>query len=292
MTVIFGLVLLVVTLGAFVALVQRAFELTQIGGIFRGLMRRAGAVIDDVHPLAPATPATRSGDRLRPRRRRSSCTRGRPPSSRRSIARRCCGSPRETGGFVEVLPMVGQYVAPGTPVLRVHGGRSAPPATARGGSSCWRASARSTRTRRSRCGCWSTSRSARCRPRSTIRRPPSRRSTGSRGCSSSCIAAPRARRSCSTATASPGGRVPAPTWTDYLELAVTEIRHYGAGSVAGRPAPARALRPPARGGRRGRPAARRARAAAARRGAARGASPTRRGPSWPRPDRLGLGAGG
>ena len=29
----------------------------------------------------------------------------------------------------------------------------------------------------------------------------------------------------------PAGRVPAPTWTDYLELAVTEIRHYGAGSV-------------------------------------------------------------
>src|SRR6185312_5754857 len=53
-TVIFGLVLLVVTLGAFVALVQRAFELTQIGGIFRGLMRRAGAVIDDVHPIGAA----------------------------------------------------------------------------------------------------------------------------------------------------------------------------------------------------------------------------------------------
>jgi uncharacterized membrane protein len=27
------------------------------------------------------------------------------------------------------------------------------------------------------------------------------------------------------------GHVPAPTWTDYLELAITEIRHYGAGSV-------------------------------------------------------------
>ncbi|HKG66753.1 MAG TPA: DUF2254 family protein, partial [Solirubrobacteraceae bacterium] len=54
LTVLFGLVLLVVTLGAFVALVQRAFELTQIGGIFRGLMRKAGAVIDDVHPLGAA----------------------------------------------------------------------------------------------------------------------------------------------------------------------------------------------------------------------------------------------
>ena len=29
----------------------------------------------------------------------------------------------------------------------------------------------------------------------------------------------------------PAGRVPAPTWTDYLELAVTEIRHYGSGSI-------------------------------------------------------------
>jgi uncharacterized membrane protein len=27
------------------------------------------------------------------------------------------------------------------------------------------------------------------------------------------------------------GLVPAPTWTDYLELAVTEIRHYGTGSA-------------------------------------------------------------
>jgi uncharacterized membrane protein len=45
LTVVFGLALLVVTLGAFVALVQRAFDLTQIGGILRGLMRRAYAVM-------------------------------------------------------------------------------------------------------------------------------------------------------------------------------------------------------------------------------------------------------
>jgi uncharacterized membrane protein len=29
----------------------------------------------------------------------------------------------------------------------------------------------------------------------------------------------------------PVGRVPAPTWMEYLELALTEIRHYGAGSA-------------------------------------------------------------
>jgi uncharacterized membrane protein len=40
-TVIFGLALALITLGAFVALVQRAFESTQIGGILRTLMRRA-----------------------------------------------------------------------------------------------------------------------------------------------------------------------------------------------------------------------------------------------------------
>src|SRR4029079_7545948 len=54
-TVLFGLVLAAVTLGAFVALVQRAFESTQIGGILRTLMRRAFAVIDDVHPRSAPT---------------------------------------------------------------------------------------------------------------------------------------------------------------------------------------------------------------------------------------------
>src|SRR4051794_7975645 len=49
-TVVFGLALAAVTLGAFVALVQRMFESTQIGGILRALMRRAHSVIDDVHP--------------------------------------------------------------------------------------------------------------------------------------------------------------------------------------------------------------------------------------------------
>ena len=45
-----GSLLALVTLGAFVALVQRAFESTQIGGILRTLMRRGYAVIEEVHP--------------------------------------------------------------------------------------------------------------------------------------------------------------------------------------------------------------------------------------------------
>ena len=49
-TVLCGLLLAVITIGAFVALVQRAFESTQIGGILRTLVRRGYAVIEEVHP--------------------------------------------------------------------------------------------------------------------------------------------------------------------------------------------------------------------------------------------------
>src|SRR3954447_16856772 len=52
LTVGVALLLALVTIGAFVALVQRAFDSTQIGGILRGLMRRAHHVIEDVHPRA------------------------------------------------------------------------------------------------------------------------------------------------------------------------------------------------------------------------------------------------
>ena len=130
-TVIFGLVLLVVTLGAFVALVQRAFELTQIGGIFRGLMRRATAVIDDVHPLASASAGPAAAIEADPAA--VVVVHDGPPAVVAAIDRgallRLAG---ETGGFVEILPMVGQFVAADMPVLRIHGGSSAPaPARAR-----------------------------------------------------------------------------------------------------------------------------------------------------------------
>ena len=50
LTVGLALVLTFVTFGAFVALVQRAFDSTQIGGILRGLLLHANRVIEDVHP--------------------------------------------------------------------------------------------------------------------------------------------------------------------------------------------------------------------------------------------------
>ena len=124
-TVIFGLRARVVTLGTFVALVQRAFESTQIGGIFRALMRRGYAVIEDVHPLdAPGTTPT-PPRRSRTRRDSKSRTRGRPPSSPRSTAPRCCGSRGQTGGFVDVVPVVGEYLAPGAgSCCAITGGRA------------------------------------------------------------------------------------------------------------------------------------------------------------------------
>ena len=71
--------LLVVTLGVFVALVQRAFELTQIGGILRGLMRRAQAVIDDVHPVGSHDAASVGAIPDDPHADVASCTTGGPP---------------------------------------------------------------------------------------------------------------------------------------------------------------------------------------------------------------------
>ena len=77
-TVLFGLALALVTLGTFVALVQRAFESTQIGGILRTLLRRGYAVIDEVHPRGSRGRGRRRGAAGDPARRRSR-TPGRRP---------------------------------------------------------------------------------------------------------------------------------------------------------------------------------------------------------------------
>ena len=106
---------------------QRAFDSTQIGGILRGLMRRAYHVIEDVHP--PRAAARHRGARAASRGavelRHTAARRCSP----RWTAPRCCALARETGAFVEVVPMIGQYIAPGAVVLRLHrrraGARSA-----------------------------------------------------------------------------------------------------------------------------------------------------------------------
>ena len=127
-TVLCGLLLALITLGAFVALVQRAFESTQIGGILRALMRRGYAVIDDVHPrdaphvdAAPppledvnATEITHPG----------------PPAVIAAVDRAALlRLADQTSGFVSVVPAVGEYLVPGRLVLRITGGRTDPDLT-------------------------------------------------------------------------------------------------------------------------------------------------------------------
>ena len=123
-TVLFGLVLAGVTLGAFVALVQRAFESTQIGGILRTLMRRAYRVIDDVHPrAAPSEEAVAPPADARPRE----ITHAGAPAVIAAIDRAALLRVAEqTGGFVDVVPVVGEYLASGRVVLRISGARADP----------------------------------------------------------------------------------------------------------------------------------------------------------------------
>ena len=230
LTVVFGLVLLVVTLGSFVALVQRAFELTQIGGIFRGLMRKAGAVIDDVHPYGAAE-ARHAHDLLSDPAAPVVVHEG-PAAVVAAVDREALVRlARECGGFVEVLTMVGQFVAPGTPVLRVHGARTAP------------SGARARRVlvlARQRTIDQDPAFALRMLVDIAIRAL----SPAVNDPTTAVQALDRLegllvelhRRAPGPLVVLdrdgvPAGRVPAPTWTDYLELAVTEIRHYGGGSV-------------------------------------------------------------
>jgi uncharacterized membrane protein len=230
LTVIFGLVLLLVTLAAFVALVQRAFDLTQIGGIFRGLMRRAAVVIDDVHPLGAADAGHAQGIASDP-----------PPTvvvhegpaavvaaiDRAALLRVA----RDTGGFVEVHPMVGQYVAAGTPVLSIHGG---------GSEGAGDRARRVLVLARQRTIDQDPAFALRMLVDIAIRAL----SPAVNDPTTAVQALDRLeellvelhRRDPGPVLVlddhgDPVGRIPAPTWTDYLELAVTEIRHYGCGSV-------------------------------------------------------------
>jgi uncharacterized membrane protein len=121
-TVVFGLFLAVATLGWFAALVQRAFESIQIGGILRTLSKNLAHVIDDVHP-SPET--------------NDSLPRGKPPEDASVAEIQHSGTPgvvaaidrgaviklaQATGGFIEVVPQVGEYLSPRSAVLRIYNG--------------------------------------------------------------------------------------------------------------------------------------------------------------------------
>lgn len=124
-TVLFGMTLAVATLAWFAALVQRVFENIQIGGILRSLSRRAWRVIDDVHPspkdnLALPRPSI-------PEDRVAEIEHAGVPGVIAAIDRGALiRLARTTGGFVEVVPQVGEFVMPRAPILRLYGASKDP----------------------------------------------------------------------------------------------------------------------------------------------------------------------
>ena len=124
-TVLFGLLLTLVTLAVFVALVQRAFESTQIGGILRTLMRRGYAVIEEVHPRDMPITAGLSAPPFDPDA--LEVTHAGAPAVIAAVDRAALLRVAErTSGFVDVVPMVGEYVSPGMVLLRISGGGAVP----------------------------------------------------------------------------------------------------------------------------------------------------------------------
>jgi uncharacterized membrane protein len=230
LTVVAGPVLLVVTLGAFVALVQRAFEQTQIGGILRGLMRHALAVIDDVHPLDPARD---DGSAVAPNDIAAVTIGHEGPAAviagvdRAAMLRLA----RQTGGFIEVLPRVGEYISRGAATLRVHGGDRPPEP---------RAAGRVLVLSRQRTIDQDPAFALRILVDIAIRglspaiNDPTTAVQALDRIEALLVELQRRRPGPALVRGeqgAPRGCVPAPTWAEYMELGLIEIRHYGAGSV-------------------------------------------------------------
>jgi uncharacterized membrane protein len=125
-TVFFGVTLALATLAWFAALVQRAFENIQIGGILRGLSRQAWRAIDDVHPPVGATTAL-ALPKIPEDVSISEIEFTGAPGVIAAIDRRALIKLADvTGGFVEVVPQVGEYMSMRTAALRIHGGKHEP----------------------------------------------------------------------------------------------------------------------------------------------------------------------
>ena len=124
-TVLAGLVLTFFTFAGFVALVQRTFDSTQIGGILRGLLRSSLQVVEGAHPPRggprrppPAVPADGAAEEVR---------HDAPGGVLASVDRNALAAlAGQSGAFVEVVPQVGQYVRRDALVLRLRGAERAP----------------------------------------------------------------------------------------------------------------------------------------------------------------------
>lgn len=125
-TVLFGLLLAVATLAWFAALVQRAFENIQIGGILRTLSRTAWRVVNDVHPAPDENPSLPPPEIPEDASIAELQHTGRPgvlAAIDRGALLRLANA---TGGFVEVVPQVGEFISSRTGVLRIYNGSRDP----------------------------------------------------------------------------------------------------------------------------------------------------------------------
>ncbi len=228
LTVGVALLLALITIGTFVALVQRAFDSTQIGGILRGLMRRAHHVIEDVHP---------EGERGRARDHQTGepvveVHYDGPPAVLASVDRAALlRLARQTGAFVEVVPPIGQYLAPGAATLRLFG-----------------VERESQRRDQRRVLVLARQRTMDQDPAFAMRMFVD---IAIRGLSPAVNDPTTAVQSIDRietllvdlhgrlpsgglvldADGTPRGSFPVPTWHEYFDLALVEIRHYGAGSA-------------------------------------------------------------
>lgn len=126
LTVMFGLLLAVATLAWFAALVQRAFESIQIGGILRALAKKAWRVIDDVHPAPEYNPMLPEPE-IPADAAVSEIELNGDPGVLAAIDRKALIRVADvTGGFVEVIPQVGEFLSGRSGVLRIYNGKSDP----------------------------------------------------------------------------------------------------------------------------------------------------------------------
>jgi uncharacterized membrane protein len=229
LTVLVALGLTFATFAGFVALVQRAFDSTQIGGILRGLMRRALRVCADVHPprRSAATVAGAPGGPVT-----AELAYVGPPGVVASIDRSALVAlARETGAWVEVVPTIGQYVPPHSVGLRLIGGER--PA-GEGAAAGVLVLARQRSTDQDPGFILRMFVDIAIRALSpAVNDPTTAVQTLDR--IEHLLVELHGRQTGPSLVLDedgvPRGRFPAPTWDEYLTLALMEIRHYGARSV-------------------------------------------------------------
>lgn len=122
-TVVVGLGFALATLAWFAALVQRAFENIQIGGILRTVARQAWRAIDDIHPSAETSqllPVPVKPEEVGVSEVEHS---GKPGVVAAIDRAALIALAQKSGGFIEVIPQVGEFISARSGAVRIFGGQ-------------------------------------------------------------------------------------------------------------------------------------------------------------------------